>query len=446
MTTGLSPEGTTAAIAALGTLIRGHRLRIGLTQRELADLSTISVRAIRDLEKGKAQRPRTDTIRLIADGLRLGPRARTALEEAVRRGHRGGADRQRPAERAAPPSPLHPLVERQAEAAVLTEELRSGSERLVTLVGLSGVGKTRLALETAARLHDAGFPVLWHTAPGAVADCLPDAGESFAALTADCADYLRGDGSADDLPPSLAVALGDRGSLLVLDGVDTADLAFPRLARLQREVPGLRLLLTTGEPWNVPGERLFLVSPLDAPDPAAGIRPDAPAVRLFLGRLRRVRPDLVPDERDMADIAWVCHRLDGHPLALAAAASWLTVCDLRTLRGIVGSDPAALLDPLADGRSGPGLQDRVARTLAALPAGHRQLIAGLCAAGAEEFVLEDVLRLTGGPLPHCGRVIRDLLISGVVRPSTDSGRAAFRVLCVVRAALPAAVPAPSAAA
>ncbi|MET9106700.1 helix-turn-helix domain-containing protein [Streptomyces zhihengii] len=447
MTTGLSPEGTTAAIAALGTLIRGHRIRIGLTQRELADLSTISVRAIRDLEKGKAQRPRTDTIRLIADGLRLGPRARTALEEAVRRGHRGPAAG-RTAERAAPPAPLHPLIERQAEAAVLTDELRSGTERLVTLVGLSGVGKTRLALETAARLHDAGLPVLWHTAPGAVADCLPDADDTVAALTADCADYLRGDGSADDLPPSPAAALGDRGALLVLDGVDPAELVFPRLARLQREIPGLRLLLTAAEPWNVPGERLFLVSPLDAPDPAAGVRPEAPAVRLFLARLRRVRPDLVPGERDLADIAWVCHRLDGHPLALAAAASWLTVCDLRTLRGIVDSDPAALLDPLADGRSGPSLQDRVARTLAALPAGHRQLLAGLRAAGADEFVLEDVLRLTGGPLPHCGRVIRDLLISGVVRPSTDGGRSAFRVLCVVRAALPAAaaVAAPSAAA
>lgn len=446
MTTGLSPEDTTAAIAALGTLIRGHRLRIGLTQRELADLSTISVRAIRDLEKGKAQRPRTDTLRLIADGLRLGPRARTALEEAGRRGHRNGTGRHRPAERAAPPAPLHPLVERRAEAAVLTEELRSGAERLVTLVGLSGVGKTRLALETAAQLHDAGFTVLWHTAPGAVADCLPGDDDAGTALAADCADYLRGDGCADDLPPSPVAGPQDRGPLLVLDGVDTADLVFPRLARLQREYPGLRLLLTAAEPWNVPGERLFLVSPLDAPDPAAGIRPDAPAVRLFLGRLRRVRPDLVPDERDLADIAWVCHRLDGHPLALAAAASWLTVCDLRTLRGIVESDPAALLDPIADGRSGPGLQDRVTKALAALPAGHRQLIGGLCAAGAREFELQDVLRLTGESLPHCGRVIRDLLISGVVRSSSDGGRSAFRVLCVVRAALSAAVPAPSAAA
>ncbi|MFI1660241.1 helix-turn-helix domain-containing protein [Streptomyces sp. NPDC020472] len=436
MTTSLSPEETVTATAALGTLIRGHRLRIGLTQQELADLSTISVRAIRDLEKGKAQRPRADTIRLIADGLRLGPRARTALEDAVRRGHghRGGVGPgDLTAERPAPPVPLHPLIERAAESTVLTEELRSGAERLITVVGLSGVGKTRLALETAARLHDAGFPVLWHTAPGAVADCLPACDGRLAALTADCAAFLHGEGRTDDLAPELAGALGDRAVLLVLDGVDTALLDFHRLSRLLRELPGLRLLVTADEPWDVPGERLFLLSPLEAPDPSDGVRPDAPAARFFLSRLRHVRPDIVPDERVLADIAWVSHRLDGHPLALAAAASWLTVCDLTTLRGIVESDPASLLDHLADGRSGSRLRERVARTLAALPDGHRQLLGALCAASEDAFVLEDVVRLAGMPLPHCGRMVRDLLVSGVIRSGTDGGRSAFRVLSVVRA-------------
>ncbi|MFE3692241.1 multiprotein-bridging factor 1 family protein, partial [Streptomyces sp. NPDC059129] len=80
----------TVTDSQVGALIRAHRLRIGLTQRELADLSTISVRAIRDLEHGRATRPRTDTVRLMADALRLGPRARTALEEGGRARPRGG--------------------------------------------------------------------------------------------------------------------------------------------------------------------------------------------------------------------------------------------------------------------------------------------------------------------------------------------------------------------
>ncbi|MCX5394685.1 helix-turn-helix transcriptional regulator [Streptomyces sp. NBC_00094] len=515
MTTGLSLEGTPTATAALGTLIRGHRLRIGLTQRELADLSTISVRAIRDLEKGKALRPRADTIRLIADGLRLGPRARTALEESVSRGHQGGAGRHLLPERCAPPVPLHPLIGREAEAAILAEELRSGAERLVTVVGLSGVGKTRLALETAARLHESGFPVLWYTAPGAVTDCLPAADEDpLADLVADCAAYLQGaaaytdathphgagasgpyaeaartsgvgaspayadaaylqgagpsaasgatdpygpahghrpggaaaaspssPSSSGELPPvALAAALGDREALLVLDGVDTARLDFGRLTRLRRELPGLRLLLTADTPWNVPGERLFLLAPLDAPLPVGPTAPgaDAPAVRFLLARLRRMRPELLGDEQTLAHTAWIAHRLDGHPLALAAAASWLSVCDLPTLRGIVETDPAAVLDHLADGHSGSRLRDRVARTVSALPPEQRNLLTALCAAQdtpAPDFGLDDVVRLTGRPLPDGGRMVRALLIGGVIRPSTDHGRSGFRVLCVVRAAL-----------
>ncbi|MYQ76391.1 MULTISPECIES: helix-turn-helix domain-containing protein [unclassified Streptomyces] len=442
MTLSHPPQDTPATIAPLGSLIRGHRLRIGQTQRELADLSTISVRAIRDLEKGKAQRPRTDTVRLIADALRLGPRARAALEAAARSGSRADGDvRRLSMERAAPPVPLYPLVGRDAETGVLVEELGSGAERLVTVVGLSGVGKTRLALEAAARLHDAGLPVLWHYGDGATADCLRPDDDPMPQLADDCALFLRG-GASEKVLPALAdalAALDDGGSsvrgaaVLVLDGADTAALDFGRLSRLLRTFPGLRLLITGERPWNVPGERLFLLSPLEAPDPAAG-HVDAPAVRFFLSQLRRVRPDIVPDEQALADVAWICHRLDGHPAALGAAASWLTVCDLSTLRNIVDSDPAPLLDHLADGPDGSRLQVRVSRTLAALPASHRALIGDLGEVGDGEFLLQDVVRLTGRPLPECGRLIRELLVSGVIRTSADGGRSAFRVLCVVRAA------------
>ena len=101
MTTSTAP-GTADVPPQFGVLMRRHRLRIGLTQRELADLSTISVRAIRDLEQGRATRPRSDTVRLIADGLRLGPRARADLESAAHQGRRSAALHERFT--AAPPS------------------------------------------------------------------------------------------------------------------------------------------------------------------------------------------------------------------------------------------------------------------------------------------------------------------------------------------------------
>jgi hypothetical protein len=329
---------------------------------------------------------------------------------------------------------LHPLIGRDAETAVVVEELRSGTERLITVVGLSGVGKTRVALEAAARLHEAGCPVLWHAAPDSAPDFLSADDDSFTALTADCADFLHGGGQADGLPVRLADLAGGRGILLVLDGVDTGLLDGHRLNRLLRDVPGVRLLVTAEEPWNVPCERLFLLSPLDAPAPPVGA--DSPATRFFLSRLRRVRPDITADERSLADIARICHRLDGHPVALAAAAFWLTVCDLPTLCGIVESDPAALLDHLSGDPAASRLGERVGRTVGRLPVDHQRLLSALHEAGEYEFGLGDAVRLTGLPLPHCGRMVRDLLVSGVIRASTDRGRSAFRVLCVVRALTP----------
>lgn len=68
----------------LGLLLRNHRRRAGLTQRHLADLATVSVRAIRNLEQGKVRWPRLHTVRLLADALRLGAGEREALLDAAR--------------------------------------------------------------------------------------------------------------------------------------------------------------------------------------------------------------------------------------------------------------------------------------------------------------------------------------------------------------------------
>ncbi|WP_328968108.1 helix-turn-helix domain-containing protein [Streptomyces sp. NBC_00239] len=427
----------------VGTLIRGHRLRIGLTQRELADLSTISVRAIRDLEQGKARRPRTDTVRLIADALRLGPRARTALEAAAQQGRCGGsAGAALDAESPAPPTALHGLTGREAETEVMVRELSSGAERLVNVVGLSGVGKTRLALEVANRLHAAGLlSVLWHAFPGAARDYLAaDTGPGQQIVRAGVV-HLFESGPSDGAS-ELAELLGDRAVLLVLDGAPERAPRFDRLTRLMRDCPGLRLLVTSEQPWQVPGERPFLLAPLEVPaaaEPVSGDRPDAAgvagsaSVRLFLDHVRRVRPEFAPSAADLAEVARICRRLDGHPMALGAAASWLAVCDLPTLSRSLDRDPGPLLDHLAGGDGGRRFQDALHRGLARLTSGHRALLAALCAAPEGEFGLDEVVGLTGLGLPECGRMVRDLLIGGVIRPSHEAGRSRFRVLQLVRA-------------
>ncbi|MFD3680893.1 helix-turn-helix domain-containing protein [Streptomyces sp. NPDC058613] len=455
----------------LGMLIRTHRLRIGLTQRELADLSTISVRAIRDLEQGKARRPRPDTVRLMADALRLGARARTALEAAAQQGRATGAGWERPP---APPTALHPMVGRDAEASLLERELASGAERLVHLVGLTGVGKTRLALSVAERLHGAGIPVLWYAFPGAAADHLgcaegesavlvaSAAAELYAPAPAPCGDGGTspldggradsiGGGTTDRSPvagavdplaggvDSLAELLGDQTALLVLDGAPTGPLRFDRLTGLLRACPGLRLLVTSDQPWEVPGERIFLLAPLEVPADGS-VDPAAPAVRVFLDHVRRVRPEFAPTAADAERAAWVCRRLDGHPGALAAAASWLVVCDLTALCRGLDEDPVALLDHLG-GRAGTaGFRGALGHRLDRLSPGARGLLEALCEGAGDEFDLAGITALAdaagrpGTGLAEAGRMLRELLISGVVRAAHEGGSSRFRVLGLVRAA------------
>lgn len=480
----------------LGVLIRAHRLRIGLTQRELADLSTISVRAIRDLEQGRARRPRPETLRLMADALRLGPRARASLEAAVQRGRATGAGWEQPP---APPTALHPMVGREAELAGLERELSSGAERLVHLVGLAGVGKTRLALAVAERLHAAGMPVIWHAFPGVAADhlgCAEGGGEAAARVAAAVTELLApadgerhpgtGAGAEGGFGPAVsgtagaagtprtprtpdgarvcapaagvpsgvgtaaaagsptavgAVAelLGDQTVLLVLDGVPAGAAWCDRLTGLLRACPGLRLLVTSDQPWEVPGERIFLLAPLEVPA-AGAVDASAPAVRVFLDHVRRVRPEFVPTAADAERAAWVCRRLDGHPGALAAAASWLVVCDLPALCHSLDEDPVALLDHLGGRPGADGFRGVLHHRLDRLSPAARDLLEALCGRAGDEFELAGITALTGGGLADSGRLLRELLISGAVRAAHEGGSSRFRVLGLVRAACRAAVP------
>ncbi|MFE3251654.1 helix-turn-helix domain-containing protein [Streptomyces sp. NPDC059209] len=444
-----------------GRLVRGHRDRVGLTQRELADLSTISVRAIRDLEQGRATRPRHATVRLIADGLRLGPRARADLEAAARQGQNGWALKAGyDTAPTAPPAALDTLTGRESEAASLTAELASGTERLVNVMGLSGVGKTRLALEVAARLHSgSGFPVLWAAFAGPpVAYRTPSGPEGLAALVTGCAEALfgrpgerapaagagEGTGRHADVT-ALAELVADRPALLVVDGAVTDRPDTDGIDRLLRDCPELRILVTSEGPYGIAGERTFLLGPLEAPDGTREYTPDSlgriPAVRFFLDQLRRTRPEYVLTPDDVPAVADVCRRLDGLPAALRAAASWLVVYDLATLRQCLEDDLASLLVHLAGDDEGARFKEALRRRVARLPADGRALLARLCDGerGVRDggFELADVAALTGRSLPECGRMVRDLLLSGTARPSYQLGRSRFQVFHLVRAFQPA---------
>jgi predicted ATPase/DNA-binding CsgD family transcriptional regulator len=215
------------------------------------------------------------------------------------------------------PAQLTSLVGRHDELAAVTGLLRE--DRLVTLTGSGGCGKTRLALHAAAGCIGSHPDGVWlaELAP------LADPGQVPAAIAA--ALSVREPGAASD-PAALAAAIGARAPLLVLDNCE-------HLARRCAEVteqlllacPRLRILVTSREPLGVPGEVTWRVPSLSFPaDPAhvgAGELAGFEAAALFADRSRRARPGFALTEANAGAVAEICRRLDGIPLAVELAAA-----------------------------------------------------------------------------------------------------------------------------
>ena len=141
--------------ASFGELLRKLRIASSCSQSELAERSGLSVRGISDLERGARHVPRLETVRMLAEALVLGEDDRAALLAAARPGlarpsHAG----QPPTASTSLPVPLTRLIGREAELTALRARLTSDAERLVTLTGPGGSGKTRLAVGLAMRVRE----------------------------------------------------------------------------------------------------------------------------------------------------------------------------------------------------------------------------------------------------------------------------------------------------
>jgi predicted ATPase/DNA-binding SARP family transcriptional activator len=217
------------------------------------------------------------------------------------------------------PAMLTDVVGRTAAVTELRALLNE--RRLVTLTGPGGVGKTRLALETASQSATAFPEGVWlaELAGPTLAEACTPADVVMAVLR------IRDDSSMD---PSdlLAEALRTSRMLLILDDCEhlvdqTAKLA----AQLLQAAPELRILVTSREPLMLAGEVVWPVPPLDLPDPAAGQQPTAlaqfSAVQLFVMRAGASAPGFRLDEGNAQAVAELCRRLDGIPLALELAAT-----------------------------------------------------------------------------------------------------------------------------
>ena len=215
------------------------------------------------------------------------------------------------------PIQLTPLIGRGSEIIEVREML--AGERLLTLTGSAGVGKTRLALAVAAEALDSQPGGVWWVELAPLAD--PNA-VGRAALAALGAREVPG----APVVHQLAVELGDQPSLLVLDNCEHLVAACADLVTaLLLANPSTSVLTTSREPLGVPGEITWRVPSMRCPSPEGGL--DVPtlsqydAVVLFVERAHRARPSFAVSDANAPAIAQICHRLDGIPLALELAAA-----------------------------------------------------------------------------------------------------------------------------
>jgi len=236
---------------------------------------------------------------------------------------------QAPVQEPAPlPIPPTALVGRETQVAALGAAL--AESRLVTLTGPGGSGKTRLALAVAHQAASGEIEGVRFVSLAPIGD--PDL---VAATIAEALGAIDPTGRR----PVQAIAghLIDRTTLLVLDNFEQIADAAPVVASILATCPGVRILVTSRGPLHLRGEREFPVPPLELPDPTAagsGNRVAAnPAVSLFVQRARDVSPDFQLTATNTGDVAEICRRLDGLPLAIELAAARIKLLPPRAMLG-----------------------------------------------------------------------------------------------------------------
>jgi predicted ATPase/class 3 adenylate cyclase len=224
------------------------------------------------------------------------------------------------------PSPLTSFVGREREVAEIAGLLNR--ERLVTLIGPGGAGKTRLALRVAAELAD-------QIGDGVTFVDLSTVTNPALVPSTIAKSLGVQEGPNQDPVEALIDHMGDLDALLVLDNFEQVLDAAALVARILHRAPRVRVLVTSRAPLHVAGEYRFLLGPLPLPDPGRlklNELATSESMVLFEARARALRRDFQLTEENGADVAEIVRRLDGLPLAIELAASRINVLSPRALR------------------------------------------------------------------------------------------------------------------
>lgn len=343
-----------------GALLRQFRLDAGMTQQELAERAKLSVQAVSALERGARTRPYRETVVLLGRALSLSPEREALLRRAI-----GIPSPSRQRESAevvnasllslvrpdAQMTPKHNLSAQLTSFVGRQRDLREiaafmQQDRLVTVVGAGGVGKTRVAVHTASALLGGNPDGVW------LIDLAPLADQTLVASAVLSAMRLPSTtGSALD---AVIAYLKTRRLLLILDNCEHVIPCASEVATsIGQACPHVRVLATSREALGVPGERIYRLPSLSVPATSCRTAQEAlryGAIVLFVDRAFAVNSDFVLTDDNVPNVAEICRHLDGIPLAIELAAARVNVLAPRQIaqhldqrfRLLTGGDPRAL--------------------------------------------------------------------------------------------------------
>ncbi len=411
-------------------LAMGRYSQVAARAAELVDLLPLRERLWRALMTALAESGRTPEAlrsyqryrRILGEELGLEPSVDLrALEDRIVRGEAGQAavTASRPVHNL--PAPLTTFIGRNAFQSEVEAALKRG--RLVTLTGVGGSGKTRLALEVGTRTV-AGFPGgVWLVELAPVTDPTQ--------VARAIADVLGIPGQPErDLVDVLGDALASRAAaLLVLDNCEhVAGACAALVTRLLGRAAHLRVLATSRQPLSVPGEAVWPLPPLDI---------DTDAVALFRDRARLARPDLPAGTgaEDRQVVTDICRRLDGLPLAIELAAAQVQVFSPADIAARLGDRFRLLQRPSPDFDRHRSLRATISWSHDLLSPGARIVLRRL-AAFAGSFDLSAAEEVCAGPDLDATDIPARLgeLVSNSLVARDASGRPErYRLLETVRA-------------
>lgn len=327
---------------SFGGWLKQRRKALDLTQQELADQVACSVVTIRKIE-GDVVRPSKQITERLAEVLAIAPDEQANFKAFGRRAPPSLPVLPIEVESARPvhnlPFQLTPFIGREPELTQIANTLAAPQCRLLTLVGIGGVGKTRIAMQAVAQAADNFAQGVCFVSLASVAtpDLLPSAiGSAF---------NLFFYGSEE---PKLQIAhyLREKHLLLVLDNFEHLSEGAGMLTEFLAHAPRLKLLVTSRERLNLHGEWVLPIEGLPFPDEKNRDEIGSyTAVQLFMHSAQRVQPRFSLSEQAKS-VVEICQAVEGMPLAIELATAWLRAMPCHQIAEQIKRNTSFLAAPL----------------------------------------------------------------------------------------------------